>query len=105
MDLINQRTGTLRNDNLRYVAMGLAIVSALALGIVLGWAVTTMSASSVARPAAVQGDPLAQPATVDFRNSEHAAPVAAVQADPLGQPVTIDFRNSEHAAPVAVVQT
>jgi hypothetical protein len=39
-------------------------------------------------------DPLAQPAVIEFRRSEHAATGGAT-VDPLAQPAAIEFRNSE----------
>jgi hypothetical protein len=45
---------------------------------------------------AVTVDPLAQPAVIEFRRSEHATTGGAA-VDPLAQPALIEFRRSEHA--------
>ena len=93
------------------VAATLVIGGVLLVGAIAPRAATTVS-----------GDPLAAPAVVQFRNSEHSAPIAASNedllaasglaafrasehssaelpwtGDPLSQPSLVEFRNGEHA--------
>jgi hypothetical protein len=72
-------------------------VAAVALSVVIAWTLTAGSQAVVG----IQGDPLVQPAAVEFRSSERGASQSLV--DPLLRPASIEFRASERGASQSLV--
>jgi hypothetical protein len=81
-----------RNSSLK----GLGSVAALGAGVVLVGAVLASVVGAAPATTQAQRDPLAAPALIQFRQSEHAAPAAA--PDILSGSSLNEFRQSEHAA-------
>jgi ABC-type phosphate transport system substrate-binding protein len=101
MDLVQQGQGAWKKSGVGTIARPMLLWAMLmSIGLAVAFLAGTVFAGAGARPteaAAVTGDPLTQPAAIEFRRSEHEA-TGSSAFDPLTQPASIEFRRSEHEA-------
>lgn len=88
----------------RTMAIFGTIVAALMIAVAVAYAAVLIYGAVMPRTSSTTGDPLADPAIVQFRAGEHAAAITTSQTDPLAAPGLMQFRAGEHA-PVAAPWT
>jgi hypothetical protein len=97
MDLAQQgRLDWMRTGGRSKVGPRLLWTSLMSIGVAAAFFAGVMYSGAAGGTSSVAGtvDPLAQPAVIEFRRSEHATSGGAA-VDPLAQPAVIEFRNSE----------